>query len=337
MLHAQIETLFRWLRMSTDFSFFDNAPLVHIGYPKCLSKWLQKNLFVPNMGFIKCLNPDLAHELIAAKKPFRLDTQEVQGKINFAQARATKMLPREQASRLVPVVTSEALVGNMFCGGFDAELLAQRLATCFPQAKILIVIREQRQMIRSLYSTAVAWGVPHTIEDFLTPRGENLSPQFNCEFLMYDSLVAHYQRIFSKDRVAVIPYELFKSDPSAFLKKIMQLYPSLGNSTKLAQLPISDTVNPGQTIVETGVQRILNSWLLQTPFNYGGWFQDRENWRLLRNTWRAPFDKTGYLVSGLEQRLSKKIEKLTQGRFLASNRQLSQLIDIDLGVFGYEV
>ncbi|HUE92483.1 sulfotransferase domain-containing protein [Pseudomonas sp.] len=322
--------------MSVDLDFFDNAPLVHIGYPKSLSKWLQKNLFIPEMGFIKCLNPELVHELLVSKKPFQFDCQAIQGKVNFAIARANKILPPPQAIQLVPVVTSEALVGNMFCGGFDAELLAQRLVHSFPQAKILIVVREQRQMIRSLFSTAVAWGIPHKIEDFLSPRDENIAPQFSCEYLFYDALVSYYQEIFSKDRVVVVPYELFKSDPAAFVGKIMQLYPTTYNSVNFSNLPFNAVVNQGQTAIETNAQRFLNSCFLRTPFNYSGWFNDRDSWRLVRNTWRAPLSKTNYLVSCLETRLAKKIERLTMGRFSDSNKRLSQLTGMDFSAFGYQ-
>lgn len=328
---------FRQRIMSVNLDFFDNAPLVHIGYPKSLSKWLQKNLFIPEMGFIKCLNPGLVHELLVSKKPFQLDCQAIQGKVNFAIARAHKMFPPSQAMKLVPVVTSEALVGNMFCGGFDAELLAQRLAHTFPQAKILIVVREQRQMIRSLFSTAVAWGVPHKIEDFLSPRDENIAPQFSCDYLFYDALVAHYQEVFSKDRVVVVPYELFKNDPAAFVGKIMQFYPTIRDPAKFSELPFDAVVNQGQTVIETKAQRLINSLFLRTPFNYSGWFNDRDSWRIRRNTWRAPLSKNNYLVSCLEKRLARKIERLTMGRFSDSNKRLSQLTGTDFSAFGYQV
>lgn len=322
--------------MSVDFNFYNNVPLIHIGYPKCLSKWLQKNLFIPDMGFIKCLNPDSVQEILVSKRPFCFDEQAIQGKVNFSIARAQKALPHAQAEKLVPVITSEALVGNMFCGGFDAELLAVRLAQAMPQAKILIVLREQRKMIRSLFSTAVAWGVPHKIGDFISPRNEHIAPQFNCEFLHYDALVAHYQRVFSKERVLVLPYELFSTDPVKFVDEIVQLYPDVLNSGMFSKLPFSVPVNKGQTAIETSIQRLFNRWILQTPFNYGGWVSDRETWTEARNAWRAPFSGDGFLLQKLERRLEEKIENLTIGKFSESNKRLSQLVGIDFSSFGYE-
>ncbi|UUY09343.1 sulfotransferase [Pseudomonas sp. J452] len=323
--------------MSVDLSFFDNAPLLHIGYPKNLSKWLQKNLFIPEVGFIKYMSPDVIHELLVAKKPFRFDCHALQGKANVVIARARKLLPDQQAAQLIPVVSSEALVGNLFCGGYDAELLAQRLLEAFPQARILIVVREQKQMIRSLYSTAVAWGLPHKLKDFLAPHDENIVPQFNLDFLCYDALVARYQAMFSKERVVVVPYELFKNNPEAFVGEVMKAYPDTLVSTKLKELPFNETVNQGQTIVETKIQRLLNRWVLSTPFNYGGWLKDRDGWRGFRNTWRAPLRRDGYLVRSLDRRLAQEVDALTQNAFAESNRRLSRLIGMDLGELGYEM
>lgn len=322
--------------MINNEKFFEHPPLLHVGYPKCLSKWLQKNLFTPENGFIKQLNPDLVHDLITSKRSFKFDKQLVQKKLDFAKFRALKSLPDAQARNLIPVVTSEALVGNLFCGGFDAELIAGRLFTTFPEAKILIVIREQNQIIRSLYSTAVAWGLPHKIRDFINPSHENIVPQFNLDFLRYDALVNHYQKLFTKERVLVIPYELFQNDPLSFIKKILELYPHLDISNKISALPFEVKTNKGQTLIETKFHRIINSWFLRTPFNYSGWFKDRPTWRQRRNTCRVHLKSASIIEKIMSYNFRRAIKSTTINSFAESNCRLEKLTGLDLGALGYE-
>ena len=55
-------------------------------------------------------------------------------------------------------------MGSPLTGGDNGETILYRLKKTLPQAKILIVIREQRAMLRSLYQLLVNWGCPYDIE-----------------------------------------------------------------------------------------------------------------------------------------------------------------------------
>lgn len=322
--------------MTVDFSFFEESPLIHIGYPKNLSKWMQKNLFVPNNGFIKTLNPLLSQILISSKRPFQFEELLIQEKVNFSIARAQKIATEIPASKYVPIITSEALVGNLFCGGYDAEILAGRLKNIAPTANILIVVREQSSMLRSLYGTAVGWGCPHGLKDFLSPRNENIAPQFNLSYLKYDQLVAHYQKLFSKDSVTVVPYELFLKSQQDFANRIFSINSKANKLFPRTDLPFGTIENVGQTIVEIKLQRLFNSIFVQGPFNYAGLFRDRPSWHDFRNNWRAPINRQGFIVTRLEQRQRQLIEELTEGVYAESNNRLSQLTGIDFSAFGYK-
>ena len=54
----------------------------------------------------------------------------------------------------VPVISHERLSGYPHSGGHDSKEIAHRLAAVFPNAKVVIVIREQKSMILSNYLLA---------------------------------------------------------------------------------------------------------------------------------------------------------------------------------------
>jgi len=49
----------------------------------------------------------------------------------------------------VPVLSAERLSGNPDSGGYDSVHVAEYLAATFPEARVLIVIREQADMLVS--------------------------------------------------------------------------------------------------------------------------------------------------------------------------------------------
>ena len=188
-----------------------NQPLIHIGYPKALSSWLQKELFIPEMGFWPAMRPLSVQRRFIDPAPF------------FYRSEPIGKWLRDQLSEdksLVPVISSESLSGNMRHGGYNAEQLARRISDTFSEPKILCIIREQKQLIRSLYSEVVKWGMPHSIANFLQPNRFRIAPQYRHEYLQFDGLVAHYQQRFGVENVLVLPYEMFCHTPGQFVDRV---------------------------------------------------------------------------------------------------------------------
>jgi hypothetical protein len=77
---------------------------------------------------------------------------------------------RDAAERgLVPVLSAERLSGNPDSGGYDSVHVAEYLAATFPEARVLIVIREQADMLVSSYKRYVRNGGPGTLRQYGSP------------------------------------------------------------------------------------------------------------------------------------------------------------------------
>ncbi len=306
-------------------------PLIHLGYPKALSSWMQKHLFQPPQGYITALDPLHTKLNLISTPPFGYDESAVRAVMDDRLASSD--------DSLVPVITSESLIGNPATGGADAELLARRLHDLAPDATVLVVVREQRAMIRSLYKTLVGFlGFPHAIDRLLEPRDRFAVPQFSTDFLQYPQAVAMYQRIWGADRVVVLPYELFNADAEAFLTAIT----AKTGAVSTTKPPSDQVVNAGSRILDIQRERIGNMVLEGGPFNYLG-LREPTNARMTARLKRInqPRDDNA-LNRRLEQRFARRVDQLTAGVFATGNAVLQQqcvqsVAGIDLAAYGYDM
>ncbi|MCK5666181.1 MAG: sulfotransferase, partial [Thiotrichaceae bacterium] len=219
-------------------------PLIHVGFPKALSSWMQVNLFKPENGFKQVMKPFQIQPVIINPTCFKYRADEVYASLDM------KISESKDLNNKVPVITSEALSGNLFCGGYNAKELADRVVTAFPDARILIIVREQKSMIRALYNTQILWGLPHSIERMLVPVVPSMSSQFSHDYLRYDEIVNYYMSQLGKDRVLVLPYELFQQAPDKFIASIYEFSGAHEMwSERVNQLPFEKRINKGVPLV----------------------------------------------------------------------------------------
>lgn len=317
------------------FSFQENrfpAPLIHIGYPKCLSSWLQHNLFQENCGYAVVMNPLIAQLHLIDPPPLAFDPKQMD---TFLGEHITSSAIGDR----IPVITSEALSGNMFCGGYNSKELANRLYEVFPEGKILIIVREQQSMIRSLYSSIVSWGMPHSIERLLKPVDARKIPQYNPAYLQYDRLVSYYRKLFGEDNVLILCFEQFAENPKRFVQSIL----SFSKNTEIAgglidNLPFTSKVNQSRILANLFLQRWFNYCFVSSGTNYSGLFDDSPEYakKRLRACRRRNDFFPKFMAKWFEKDFRKKIRAESQGKFVESNRRLSRIMNVDLGSYGYE-
>jgi hypothetical protein len=311
------------------------GPLIHIGYHKAGSTWLQNEMFN---------NPRASFVMPHGRKTI-LDEVLVQPHaLDFDADKARELLQPAVEQTLneskIPVISSERFSGVPNWGGYDSVELASRLHTVFPDGKILIIIREQVAMILSVYNQYVRGGGGCTLKDFIElgdrPGGY---PAFRFEHFRYDRLISYYRRLFGNENVLALPFEMLRGCPEIFSNKI-ELFagaPKFGDYNFRATPKAS--VGPfGTTLI-----RLTGPFLFRTadngfsPFQiplakYAGYVHKRY---LISNVYR-PLGEI-VLKKKLESRWRRIVEEKVRGRFDASNRTTSDLIGIDLAQFKYAI
>lgn len=309
-------------------------PLVHVGFYKTGTTWLQNQFFRPRNGFYTAQGPMEVQRTLIDPLPF-----EFRGDLAREEFLAA-LEGRGDLGGKVPVVTSEALAGHILVGGYNSKLMADRLAETHPGAKILMVVREQKALIRSLYYTMVLSGLPLSIRQLMDVDRDMLrrGPMFNLNFLRFDLLATYYGKLFGADHVLVLPFELFREQPRVFLDRIHQhAHGESIPASALRKNALGRQVNDNASLTFITLQRWANALLVRSPLNATGLLKEtdmrffKRSLRLRRSPARTPLD------GWLERRFARIVEEGTRGAFARSNAALQQLCDYDLSAYGYEM
>ena len=130
-----------------------NQSYIHIGVPKAASRTLQENLFchLPSFNYI-------GRPGVRTDRELRFITQVISNRENFEYNEMYKQFISLINKRVFvrgkkTFFSAEALsVGSSLDGRVDRTEIARRFAKLLPDAKILLVIRNQFDVIRSRYA-----------------------------------------------------------------------------------------------------------------------------------------------------------------------------------------
>src|SRR5262245_10233078 len=202
----------------------DSPVLVHVGLARTGTTWLQKHIFANSPHLFTPADPSLPPMERAKQLGRRLCKDGEEKLVNELDFDALAFR-RECEANLVPagqhaVISSERLSGSVLSGGFDRAIISRRIKAVFPKARILLVIREQRALLMSMYIQYLKYGGWHTIGDFVDPPSDGRLPCFTPTYLMYDRLISLYQETFGKANVLVLPYELFATAVEDYVEAI---------------------------------------------------------------------------------------------------------------------
>ncbi len=241
-------------------------PLIHIGYTKTGTKWLQGYVFdAPALGFYQPVErgEEVASFIVA---PNALDFDEDRARSVFGE-----ILERQDSRPGVPVISAERLAGHPDSGGFDSQQIADRVAAVFPDSRVLIVVREQVDMLLSTYQLYVRSGGPLTLYEYANPpeMGRNRLPVFDFRHLEYDRLVRYYYDLFGRENVLVKPYEALVTDPPGYVRDIVEFAGATPEDGAIESLPFRRRVNASAPLLSLAVRRRSNIWIWRTRYNPG--------------------------------------------------------------------
>jgi Sulfotransferase family len=313
-------------------------PLVHIGYHKTGTNWLQEELFGdPRTGYRWLGKQPLTHPVhtLVRARPFDFDPAAVRSEFE-------PMLAEAERDGLLPVVSFPRLSGHPYSGGYDSRQIADRIAQVFPEGRILVVIREQRSMIVSTYKQYVNAGGEAKLGHFLQPskQREWRVPGFDYGHFAYDGLIGHYRSLYGADTVLVLPYEQFVADGPGFVEAIARFAGREIPADAIARLPFDVRSNKAQSALAIEVARPLNRFRRRSDLNPEPLFESRLLSKAGTRIRRADLlasPATRKLARGSEQRLRDYVAAAVGTRYVPSNGETMRMTGLDLGALGWQV
>ncbi|MAI78966.1 MAG: hypothetical protein CL917_08500 [Deltaproteobacteria bacterium] len=305
------------------------SPLVHIGFPKAGSTFLQKRVFIESNGF---------HAPWSISSADAVEAFIISDGYTFAPEQALSLFKSgmEEAEQkgLRAVISHEYLTGNAF--NRDREYygyeVSDRILRTFPDAKILLLVREQVSMILSTYQQYVVQGGWYDLSKYLGegPRRPGFASQFNRDFLRYDHVIDRYQSLFGKNSVLVLPLELLSKNSAEFLKRLSEFS---------GVVPIASNVNQVENAASSAftveLRRIYNRFVdtYQDPFVNSYRIRNRVAGKIRKGSER-------FVPREWQERKAKanheEVVRVIGDYYSRGNSLASEKIGIDLKSFGYQ-
>ncbi len=314
--------------------------LIHIGFHKTGTTWMQNHLFESDNNAFEPLSlypkgqSTLAQDFVVDKEGYMLSPFD--GNMKVIQDELKNLFDKKpQLKYKIPIISHERLSGNPHAGGFDAEKISRVLQYVFPQAKVLITIREQSSFLLSNYFQYLKIGGTHSIDRYLNTTYDGKRPYFSPHHIDYRWIVANYFELFGRDRVLVLPYELFNNNPKNFLLKLGYF---IGTSIDIDPDRVHIRMNLSQNYFLNYNLRFLNILCHNNSINNFSIVSNKPSkfiikWciDLLNN---AIPDKLNIKT---KNKIKDKISTWAKDRYSESNRQLNEWLSCGLESLGYFV
>jgi len=311
--------------------------LLHVGYHKTGSSWLQRELF----GMRRAWDSGSAHPrmrqpgaFVAPWSQSDMTRQLVwDHPLSFDPERAREFFSAgiEQAIRAsrIPVISHERLSGLPQIGGCDSKEMADRLVSVFPSARILIVIREQASMLVSLWKGYVQRGGIRSLERFVAQQASPGNLGYLGRHLEYHHMIAYYQRLFGEESVLVLPFEFLAREPASFVAKLA----GFSESPPPSNIDYSRE-NRSLSSVAVAIKRFLNLTVL--PVDIDVLPQPRINASLLSLIKVVDQALPSSLSGDREHRRNADLREALGRTYAESNQITCKLLGTDLAEYDYE-
>jgi hypothetical protein len=308
------------------------APLlIHIGYHKSASTVLQDQVFARDGSPCFMLHPhEPRHRLVerfVVPAPLAFDSTSTRRSYR-------PFLEQARSERRTAVLSHERFSGYPPSGGYDSTIIADRLHRTFPEAKILMVFREQFASIISMYLQYITDGGHLSLRDYLyrPQRFLKRMPVFATDFYCYDRLYFHYCELFGAGNVLALPFEQLESDPPGFLNRIAEF----------AQVPLGEIKLQRQNVARSSsyqilLQRHVNRMLGGSELMRGGVLSLPRVQRRIGNLGCSLRPLLASLDRRFEKNMRAYLEQRYIGLFAESNARLDHMIGEDLAQYGYQM
>ncbi|MGC6488329.1 MAG: hypothetical protein ACON4Z_11835 [Planctomycetota bacterium] len=295
------------------------------------STWLQDHVFLapdsvrPSTGF-HCAAP--------AARAHLVDRIVLRGGFAFDPAAGAAYFRGLQVNKAgsVPVWSDETMLGDPLTRRYDGPSSLEKLKACFPDARVLMVIREQRSIALSMFNQYVKEGGALTATDFFGTGDEPLSfsPILRADFLEYDRAISKLHELFGPENCLVMPQELLRRSPGDFLARLAAFC-----EVEAAALVDAAESNRAPPQATQAMRRRLNRLFVASPLQPAAANRGRR-W-LLRGTAIIGSCIPAYLHRAMRRRLEAQIRARFEGAYGPSNRRAQELTGIDLSAFDYDL
>jgi hypothetical protein len=236
------------------------STVLHIGYQKTASTTLQKEVF-----------PNLPNSYDLRSHPaFRTFVRSIENDDDseYPATRWRALFSELAQSGRPPILISR----ENFCQVPHWPRTADRLHALAPDARVLLIVRNQGTIMPSLHGQYLKGG---GYLGFI----EWVDSVRSADWLQYDQVVDRYDQLFGRESVRVMAFEQLRIDPAGFMNDICQ-FVAPGAPPVASRLP---TVNPAISRPSRWVFRHANRLFRRSSHNDRPVIEVEPVWRALES------------------------------------------------------
>ncbi len=325
--------------------------IIHIGFPKALSTFLQKNIFpfMPSTYFEgKYRSNDnpitkIIRDIISNKNPLNFDYAK-------KKERLEKFIDKIGEDNII--ISFEALFGCYSNNYRDRKFIIDLLKIFFPDVKILVILRRQDDFIESLYKQMLSAGYSISFYNYINYKNSILGDykyrkglNIDVKELNFYNYIQYCITVFGTSNIVVIPFEYFIESNSGFLRylfKTTNLPPIYPDHFKIE--------NRSYSLISSYLALFFNRFFI-SPYNTLGFIPEKPFNKYLSSKSSKPIKLVLKISNAMSLRnMLKKIDEIYYIKYKCcnavirekimaihndSNYKLNELVDFDLKKYGY--
>ena len=231
---------------------------IHIGLPKTGTKYLQNNIFdkIENVYYMKWDEFYFTHVFLM---------------LNYLNSYVQKEEVKQKIEHYYDtfddyhLLISDESITTAWAYGKNLYTTAKALKYIFPEARILLSLREQYPILESLYCQAIREGAWLSVNSFIRyderfnifNRIEHTTyPHIDVDYFKYDDIIDVYKKEFGSDSIKILLYEKFKYDSETYIRDLSNYFNEDINLNS-----ISSPVNVRPGVIELFLLKILNRFI----------------------------------------------------------------------------
>jgi hypothetical protein len=303
-------------------------PIVHAGFHKTASSWFQDRVY-PGVTSHRLVDDRLARETLLGGDAFDFDPVAARRALGADDGGPPLLICEEDLS---------GVLHNGVVSSYIAREAARRVHATLPEATIVLFVRGQVSAAASWYQQYLREGGTASARRYLFAESyRHLGharpfkvPHFRFYQIEYRGLIEHYDTLFGRDRVIVMPLETLRRDRAGTLAALGARIgadlpdPGPGHANDAYRAGLIPMLRAANTLTARGVTDKLT--LAHLPY-----------WYIVR---KAGFKRLNRLsVFGnppdAKRLLGGELIAWIGQRFWQSNRWLAARTGEDLRAFGY--
>ncbi|WP_299116130.1 sulfotransferase domain-containing protein [uncultured Winogradskyella sp.] len=199
----------------------NNTTYIHLGLHKTGSTFFQKT-FYPGFNEFNYL-PLRDMTVLGEFNQYILREHPLTYDVGIARELFFKNLSEEFLADKSITLCEEQLSGLPLQNASNRRLIFDRLHAFFPNAKYILVLRNQRDFIASMYAEYLKKGGMASLNDFLAQKNTQLNFSRGT-YLNYYAYYHYIKELVGEARIKVLYYEKLKTNRSSFLEELQDYF-----------------------------------------------------------------------------------------------------------------